>query len=161
MDTKKLIGTASLAVAFLTVYAGTPKQEIQKQYIALGKAFANKDASVFDSTMAKSFSLYDKPTKKTMTREQVMRDFKMQMSAMHNVSWKRKVLSIASSHGSYMVTVMGVFDGEFAMGPNTSKFHLLSKSQDTWKKVGSAWLIEKSTILTRDATINGKKVQSS
>jgi ketosteroid isomerase-like protein len=141
----------------LTAQAGTKDVQatLQAKYDLLSKAFAKKDARVYEKTLSPDFVLVGLDGKQS-SKKVVMEGFTQQMSMMTDVSWVRKLGKPTVSGSTATVLASGNFKGKFNGGGKVRVFELIASSQDTWKKNGSDWVLVKSKLVTLNAKIDGK-----
>lgn len=157
MNISRLALIAASSAILTAAHAGdSVTGELKANYTAMTNAFLHKDIKPIDAFLAPDFHVQD-TSGKTIERAKILTDYQNQMRVLKDVSWGRKILNVTKTGSIYLTTVEGAVDGVFvAKGQKSHKLHLVATAKDSWSKVGGKWLLHKTVVLTRAATVDGK-----
>ena len=157
MNIYRLALIAAATVAISAAYAGdSVTNELKANYTAMTNAFLKKDIKPIDAFLAKDFFVQDM-SGQTVQRAKILTDYQNQMNLLKDVSWGRKILGVTKSGATTFSTVEGTVKGSFLdKNQKSHKLLLIATAKDSWTKSGGKWLLHKTVVLTRKATIDGK-----
>ncbi len=134
-------------------------KELNANYAAITLAFQHKDIDMLSQFLAPEFSALDK-SGISMSRRNVLEDFRHQMATISKVTWVRQVNKIKVKPGEAKVVVDGRFSG--TMIGDDRKSHIVQMhavAEDTWVKSGGKWLLKGSFVLRRSMMLDGKPMK--
>lgn len=150
-----------LAVACVAVASADNPQAVKKQlqanYNAISQAVKNNKVDKLGSMLTDDYTAVQK-NGQSLTKQQVMTEFKGLASQLRNTKWVRTVKSVALSGNQAVAIVDGNFSGQIT-DPRDNKTHSLSQvatSKDTWIKKGGKYLLQKSEVQKNTMTMDGK-----
>lgn len=148
---------AALAASLVLADDAAVKKVLQSRYAEISKAFAEKNAKVFEAGFAPDFTA--KGLKgETITRAQFFKDFESQMRMMQDVKWTQTITGLKVNGNVAHVTVDSQMQASFP-GQKGEKhaFKLEAKGNKTdWVKGSKGWQVKFSQSTSIKMWMDGK-----
>ena len=133
------------------------KDALQAKYDSISTAFSRKDATAFDHVFGPKYVLVGTSGKK-IDRKELLADYKRQMSQLSDISWPRTLDNVSGSGTNATVTVHGHFKGTLTKPDGKHVFESTSVNKDTWTRQNGSWVLQKSQVVSVDATFDHRRL---
>jgi Domain of unknown function (DUF4440) len=149
-----LFGLGLLQLASATTRHGDVKSTLAAKYASVTVALRHQDLGTVGAILAPDYKAYG-PKGDSISRDQVLSDFKRQAMSLTNISWTRQLSSLVASGRSVSVTVSGHFSGT-TLGKERHQLDLYATTFDTWARFGADWKLTSSRLKQSRMMLDGK-----
>ena len=118
-------------------------RKVEAAYAEIDEAFRNKDLDAVARHTAPDWS--GTTGEKTVTRDQLLENVRMQFETLENISWNRTVNLVSADDDRIVAKATGVFRA--VKRANGDPVELNLANEDTWRRGPTGWQVSHSVAL--------------